>query len=115
MATEQTHSEEHAHEEHASMTKKRIWQVFFYLLGITALEFIIALVLIPQGLSHGLGNFIYVCLTLLKAYYIVAYFMHLKFENMALITSIVVALIFIVYLIVLVLTEGSYLQVHMFQ
>ncbi len=115
MATEQTHSEGHAHEEHASMTKKRIWQVFFYLLGITALEFVIALVLIPHGLNHGFGNFIYVCLTLLKAYYIVAYFMHLKFENMALITSIVVALIFIVYLIVLVLTEGSYLQVHMFQ
>lgn len=116
MATEQTHTNEHPHEEHASMTKKRIWQVFFYLLGITTLEFIIALVLIPHGIvNHGFGNFIYIVLTLLKAYYIVAYFMHLKFENMALITSIVISLIFIVYLIVLVLTEGSYLHVHMNQ
>ncbi|RXF67505.1 cytochrome C oxidase subunit IV family protein [Arcticibacter tournemirensis] len=108
MATEQ-----HTN-EHASMSKKKIWQVFFYLLGITALEFFIALVLVKNELiPHGFANFIYIVLTLLKAYYIVAYFMHLKFENMTLITSIVVSLIFIVYLIVLLLTEGSYLNVHM--
>jgi len=107
-------STEHEHEEHASMSKKKIWQVFFYLLGITALEFFIALVLIPKGIvSHGIGNFIYIVLTLVKAFYIVAYFMHLKFEKVSLISSIVVSLIFIVYFIVLLLTEGAYLHVHM--
>jgi cytochrome c oxidase subunit IV len=108
-----SHTEGH-HEEHASMTKGKIWQVFFYLLGITVLEFIIALVLKPKmGLSDGITNFTYIALTLLKAYYIVAYFMHLKFEKYAFITSIVISLIFIVYFIVLMLTEGSYLHVHM--
>lgn len=113
MASEH-HTPDHEHAEHASMSKKKIWQVFFYLLGITALEFFIALVLVQKGMiPHGIANFTYIVLTLLKAYYIVAYFMHLKFENMTLITSIVVSLIFIVYLIILVLNEGSYLHVHM--
>lgn len=115
MASEHTHTTEgHEHGEYAGMTKKKIWTVFFYLLGITALEFIIALVLIPKGImSQGVGNFIYIALTLLKAYYIVAYFMHLKFEKYGLITSIVLSLIFIVYLIVLMLNEGTYLNLMM--
>lgn len=115
MASEHTHTaEEQGHDEHAGMTKKKIWTVFFYLLGITAIEFIIALVLIPKGImSQGVGNFIYIALTLLKAFYIVAYFMHLKFEKYGLITSIVLSLIFIVYFIVLMLNEGTYLNLMM--
>lgn len=114
--SEHHHTPEHAHDDHAGMTKGTIWKVFFYLLGITAVEFFIALVLVEKGLvPHGLANFTYIALTLLKAYYIVGYFMHLKFENSTLITSIVASLIFIVYFIVLLLTEGSYLQTHMFQ
>lgn len=100
--------------EHETMTKGKIWQVFFYLLGITALEFFIALYLIPKGIvSHGVGNFAYIALTLVKAFYIVAYFMHLKFEKFAFKASIILSLIFIVYFIILMLTEGSYLHLHM--
>jgi cytochrome c oxidase subunit IV len=96
------------------MTKKKIWQVFFYLLGITAVEFFIALYMIPKGLiGHGIGNFAYIALTLVKAFYIVAYFMHLKFEKFALKTGITVSLIFIIYFIVLMLIEGSYQFVQM--
>ena len=111
-------SAEHTNHEHASehegMSKKKIWQVFFYLLGITAIEFFIALYLIPKGiLGHGMGNIIYIVLTLVKAFYIVAYFMHLKFEKFALKTGITVSLIFIIYFIVLMLIEGSYQFVQM--
>ena len=111
-------SAEHTNHEHASehegMSKKKIWQVFFYLLGITAIEFFIALYMIPKGLvGHGMGNFIYIVLTLVKAFYIVAYFMHLKFEKFALKTGITVSLIFIIYFIVLMLIEGSYQFVQM--
>jgi cytochrome c oxidase subunit IV len=106
------HTPEHAH-EHASMTKRKIWQVFFYLLGITALEFIIALYLIPKGIvSHGVGNFAYIILTLVKAFYIVAYFMHLKFEKFAFKASIVFSLLFIIYFIVLMLIEGNYIYLQ---
>lgn len=111
-------SAEHTHDEHATehegMTKKKIWRVFFYLLGITTIEFFMALYLIPKGiLGHGIGNIVYISLTLVKAFYIVAYFMHLKFEKFALKTGITVSLIFIVYFIILMLTEGSYLYLHM--
>lgn len=114
MASEHTHtSVEHGHGEHASMSKKKIWTVFFYLLAITAVEFIIALAIPESFMGKGVKNFIYIVLTLLKAYYIVAYFMHLKFEKYGLITSIVLSLIFIVYFIVLMLNEGSYLNIMM--
>ena len=106
------HTQDHAH-KHASMTKGKIWQVFFYLLGITALEFIIALYLIPKGIvSHGIGNFAYISLTLVKAFYIVAYFMHLKFEKFAFKASIVLSLFFIIYFIVLMLIEGNYIYLQ---
>jgi cytochrome c oxidase subunit IV len=83
------------------------------LLGITALEFFIALYLIPKGIvSHGVGNFAYIILTLVKAFYIVAYFMHLKFEKFAFKASIVLSLLFIIYFIVLMLIEGNYIYLQ---
>jgi len=97
------------HEE--GMDKKRIWKVFFYLLALTALEFFIALALVHKGhLEKGMFvNTIYIVLTLMKAYYIVAYFMHLKFETIGFITWVSVAFIFIIYFIILLLNEGNYL------
>ena len=101
------HAEDH---EHASMSKGKIWKVFFILLFITVIEFILALAVPESVMSHGVKNFIYIFLTLLKAYYIVAYFMHLKFEKYAFITSITVSFIFIIYFIILLLIEGGYLH-----
>ena len=101
-------------EHHEGMTKGKIWKVFFYLLALTALEFFIALVLVHGGyVEKGLVvNITYIALTLLKAYYIIAYFMHLKFETFGFIMSISVVFLFIIYFIVLMLTEGTYLNTH---
>src|SRR5690606_3037821 len=96
-------------EEHAAMSKGRIWQVFFILLILTVIEFVIALAVPESAMSQGVKNFIYIALTIMKAYYIVAYFMHLKFEKTALITSILIAFIFIIYFIILLLVEGAYI------
>src|SRR5690606_25226278 len=76
-----TEAHRYAHEE-ADMTKGKIWKVFFYLLGLTALEFIIALGFVETGLIEKsiFVIIVYILLTLWKAFYIVAYFMHLKFE-----------------------------------
>ncbi len=107
-------TEEHAHDDHAGMTKGRIWKVFFILLFITVIEFIIALWAIPGGhLTQHTGNYIYIGLTLLKAFYIVAYFMHLKFEKRGLQLALTVSFIFIIYFIVLMLIEGGYIHDHM--
>ncbi len=111
MSSENTHVE-HA-EVHESMTKSRIWKVFFILLGITIVEFILALAIPESVLPQYLKNFAYVILTLVKAFYIVAFFMHLKFEKYTLIVGILVSFIFIIFFIILMLTEGSYMNMHM--
>ena len=100
---------EHAHgEEHQSMTRGKIWAVFFVLLGITVIEFIIALYMVPHNIiTYNIANPIYIILTLAKAFFIVAYFMHLKFEKIALIYTIIVPILFIIGLI-LVLTNESH-------
>lgn len=99
------------------MTPRRIWKVFFYLLGLTALEFIIALVFVHGGIIAK-GPFVisvYIVLTLIKAYYIIAYFMHLKFETAGFITLISVAMLLLIYFIILMFVEGGYLMQHLFK
>jgi cytochrome c oxidase subunit IV len=95
----------------AGFDTKQIWKVFFILLAITVLEFLIALTPALEGLrtDHKLAvNLTYVVLTLFKAFYIIAYFMHLKFEKINLVYSIALPPIFVIYCIVLVLYEGGY-------
>jgi len=55
MSSETTniHAEEAGHGEHETMTKKRIWKVFYILLGITCIEFFIALYLVPHYNTSG--------------------------------------------------------------
>ncbi len=110
-------TEEHGHDDHASMSKSKIWKVFFILLFITVIEFIIALWIKPAGYfgDHAIliGNTLYIALTLMKAYYIVAYFMHLKFEKLGLQLVLSLSFILIIYFIVLMLIEGNYLISHM--
>ena len=116
MSEQHVHTDEHAHDEHAGLSKSKIWQVFFILLGITVVEFVIALSILPAGyISRTTANVAYILLTILKAYYIVAYFMHLKFEKTGLKLSMGLAFIFIIYFIVLMLIEGGYLNIHMSQ
>jgi cytochrome c oxidase subunit IV len=114
MSAEHTHDQDAHAGEHEGMTKRKIWRVFAYLVGITSIEFFMALYLLPNGIiGHGIGNFAYIMLTLVKAFYIIAYFMHLKFEKLALKTGLTISIVFIVYFIILLLTEGSYLHGHM--
>ncbi|HAL81419.1 MAG TPA: caa(3)-type oxidase [Mucilaginibacter sp.] len=107
--TANIHVEGAAHGEHETMTKARIWRVFFILLGITSVEFIIALWLAPTyGLRPGIVNPVYIVLTLFKAYFIVAFFMHLKFEKVGLALAIIVPIIFIIGLILVLTNESHY-------
>jgi cytochrome c oxidase subunit 4 len=98
------------HEDHdEGMTKKKIVQVFGVLLGITVVEFIIALLLVPKGIIPAhIANPVYIVLTLAKAFYIVAYFMHLKFEKIGLALAIIVPILFIIGLILVLTNESHY-------
>jgi len=109
MSSEPTEVHHEEHGEHDTMTRKKIWQIFAVLLGITVVEFIIALVLVPKGIIPAhIANPIYIVLTLAKAFYIVAYFMHLKFEKIGLALAIIVPILFIIGLILVLTNESHY-------
>lgn len=83
---------------------RAIWRTFIILVAITALEFVFAFFMEP-GTTR---NVIFIILTLFKAFYIVAEFMHLKHETKALIWTIIIPLALIVWLMVALIAEGSY-------
>jgi len=84
--------------------RKTIWRVFWILLGITVVELVLAG---SFGKTMGL-RFILIAMTLVKAFYIVGYFMHLKFERANMIMTIIIPLIFIIGAIISVLFEANY-------
>ncbi|ADB41641.1 MULTISPECIES: cytochrome C oxidase subunit IV family protein [Spirosoma] len=80
-----------------------IWRTFFILSAITAVEFTLAYFMKAGGLRTS----IFVIMTLIKAFYIVGEFMHLKHEVKSLIWAIVIPIVFIIWLLVALLTEGG--------
>lgn len=83
--------------------RKVIWRTFWILLAITALEFAIAFTL-DAGL---LKTSIFVGMTIVKAFYIVGEFMHLKHEMKSLIWAILIPCIFVVWLLIALMREGG--------
>jgi cytochrome c oxidase subunit IV len=97
----------HGHGE-PSFSTKAIWRTFWILLGITCVELIIGMFVAPH--FHNLKlmfNILYIFLTLLKAFYIVAEFMHLKHELKNLIMTIIVPLFLFVWFIGAFLWDGT--------
>jgi cytochrome c oxidase subunit IV len=72
---------------------------------ITALEFLIAFT-VPHEFA-ALRVIVFVGMTIVKAFYIVAEFMHLGHEAKVLIWSIMIPLIFVVWLIAALLIQGG--------
>jgi len=84
---------------------KKIWTVASIMAIITALEFLIAFTLPHE--YKWLRIVIFVGMTILKAFYIVAEFMHLRHEVKTLIWTIILPLIFVVWLITVLIYEGG--------
>lgn len=81
-----------------------IWKVALYMFLITAVEYVFAFTM-DAGM---LRSVIFVTLTIVKAFYIVSEFMHLGHEVKGLMYSIILPMIFIIWLIVaLVNLEGA--------
>lgn len=101
----------HAHESNV----KRIWMVFGLLSIVTIIEVALGIVK-PDSLHLNifLGtswlNWIFIILTLVKAYYITWTFMHMEGEKKWFRRAVVWTAVFlIIYLITLLLIEGGYL------
>ena len=80
-------------------------RVTLYLAAITALEFAIAFT-VPHDYKW-IRIVVFVVLTIFKAYYIVSEFMHLGHEKRSLKMSIVLPLLFIIFLIFIMLFQAS--------
>lgn len=81
---------------------KRLWRVALYLGIITAFEFLIAFTMDAGTLKTA----IFIALTIVKAAYIVGEFMHLRYEAKFLFWSILIPLIFVVWMLVAFVYEG---------
>jgi cytochrome c oxidase subunit IV len=101
----------HTHESNT----KRIWLVFGILSVITIVEVFFGIVKPDVLFKHDLFrlnllNWLFIILTIVKAYYIMWAFMHLEGEKASLRWSIVAPLVFlIIYLVFILLIEGNYI------
>ena len=100
--------------EHVSNTK-RIWFVFGLLSVVTTIEVFLGIqkpefLHMTNFLGMNLLNWIFIILTIFKAYYIVWAFMHMEGETPALRRAVVWTVIFLIlYLVFILLTEGHYI------
>ena len=92
---------------------QKIWGVLILLSIITAVEVVLGIYkpesLMAQVLGMKLLNWIFIILTIAKAYYITWDFMHMRDETKALRRMVVWTAIFLIlYLIFILLQEGGY-------
>ena len=87
---------------------KALWKVFWILLVITAFEFAVAFGLDADTFKWT-KILIFIIMTIVKAYYIVGTFMHLKDEVKTMIWSIILPALFVVWLLVALIIAGGYI------
>lgn len=81
----------------------KLWKLAGFLFLVTVIEFVFAFTMDRGWFLYT----IFLLLTFVKAFYIVAEFMHLKYEVKSLIWSIVLPTIFVVWLVLALLIEGT--------
>jgi len=102
----------HAHDEAHTFDKKAIWKTFRILLAITVFELILAIGYYeiefsnPHLVKHLL-NGVFIILTLAKAFFIIAEFMHLAHEIRNLILTISIPALLFIWFITAFLWDGN--------
>ncbi|MFA9212259.1 MAG: cytochrome C oxidase subunit IV family protein [Candidatus Methylacidiphilales bacterium] len=94
------------HTESPANMKKQIINTFIILTILTIVDIALYFILLS---SHSMAkNILFVFLGIVKAFYIVSVFMHMKFERKFLVWIIVGPMLFVSFLIWLALTEADY-------
>jgi len=94
---------------------QKIWGVLVLLTIITSVEVALGIIKPESLMFHFLGmkilNWIFIILTIAKAYYITWDFMHMRDETASLRRMVVWTAIFLIlYLLFILLQEGGYIQ-----
>ncbi len=106
-----SHDQAHGHVSNT----KRIWMVFALLSVVTTVEVYLGItrpdfLYLNNFISMNLLNWVFIILTLYKAYYIVWAFMHMEGEKSSLRWSVVATVIFLaLYLLFILLVEADYI------
>jgi cytochrome c oxidase subunit IV len=88
---------------------KKLWMTALILLVITIFEFAVAF-----GIPHEYKDarvWIFITMTIVKAAYIVGEFMHLRYESKVLLWSILIPIVFIVWMLTAFIYEGMAISV----
>ena len=108
------------HSEELGKTKRRkLWNVFWIMLAVTIVELLIGSFAMKIGLLDDARRskislkFIFIGLTILKAFYIVFRFMHLGDEKKSMRYAILAPYtMFIIYLVCIIVGEANYNLKH---
>ena len=100
------HTEHLEHTETPKDMKSQIWKTFWILFGFTIVDIVLYFILLPY--QNMMKNWVFIILGVVKAYYIVGIFMHMKFERKSLMYMIVLPMAFVVFLVALMLNEGDF-------
>lgn len=71
----------HHNEQTGKKIRKSFWMVFWILLVVTIVEVIMGVFGREWALPWGFIKRLFIALTIVKAYYIIAYFMHMRDEH----------------------------------
>ena len=98
---------------------QKIWGVLIFLAIVTAIEVLLGIYKPEMFMGQVLGmkalNWIFIILTIVKAYYITWDFMHMRDETASLRRMVVWTAVFLIsYLIFILLQEGGYIE-HVFR
>jgi len=85
----------------------RIWKVFWVLLAVTIIEVVIGM-FFSHHMPKALVAFFFLALTLLKAGYIVAIFMHLGDEVKSFLITVLIPLTLFIWFIIAFLADGGF-------
>jgi cytochrome c oxidase subunit IV len=87
---------------------KKLWTVAGILGLVTGLEFAVAF-----GVPHEMKDlriWTFILMTIVKAAYIVGEFMHLRYEAKVLLWSILIPMVFVVWMLVAFVYEGLHIE-----
>jgi len=98
-------SETMTQEEYQSHVSS-VWRVTGILAVVTIVEVVGALIY-PESMPRIILNLFFIIMSLIKAFYIVAVFMHMKYERKAMQLTVLLPTLFLVWAIIAFLWEGE--------
>jgi len=95
------------HASESTMTTARIWRVFWILLAITVVEVFWGMKISHHIPYKWINAVFFLSMTFVKAGYIVAEFMHLRYEVTNMIRSVLIPLVLFIWFVVAFCMDGD--------